>query len=107
MNNKDVEKILKDCESEINDILNLIHEQGAFHKTTTLLKEFDPNWQKAFKESVGNDSDSSKLKDSLESLNEGRNQFAHGGNPSVSIQLVVSYYMDACKIVGHLDATVQ
>lgn len=71
-----------------------------------LLKEFDSNWLSNFKDQVDMDADKTQLKDSLKSLVNARNDFAHGGSPSSSIGDVKSYFDHARKIIHYMDAVV-
>lgn len=71
-----------------------------------LLKSFDSFWKTEFKRSVSTHPNSSQLKDSLQSLVDARNEFAHGGNPHVSIGDVRQYFLDAQEILEKLDHVV-
>jgi hypothetical protein len=67
------------------------------------LKLFDEEWNTKFKEEIERLDDKDKVLDSLKSLNEARNTFAHGGNPSSSFDNVFEYFKDAIKIIEILD----
>ena len=68
-----------------------------------VLKKFDFDWYNNFKEEFKKLPDYSKLKDSLESLNEARNTFAHGKYITASFYDIKSYYHDSVKIIKILD----
>lgn len=70
------------------------------------LKLFDKEWNVRFKSEIGLLDDKSKVVDSLKSLNEARNAFAHGGNPSSSFDNVIEYFKDSIKIIEILDRIV-
>ncbi len=67
------------------------------------LKLFDDEWNIKFKEEIEKLTNKNKILDSLKSLNEARNAFAHGGNPSSSFDNVVEYFNDSIKIIEIID----
>lgn len=81
-------------ESSINPNLENIH---------TALKKFDVQWNTNFKGYLNADLDIARIKSSITSLNNARNQFAHGGNPTVTFSDVKDYFDDAKKIINYLD----
>ncbi len=81
-------------ESSINPNLDNIHKS---------LKKFDDQWNDNFKSFLNADPDASRIRDSIKSLNNARNEFAHGGNPTLSFADVNSYFMDAKKIIEYID----
>lgn len=68
-----------------------------------ILADFDDDWKSDFKEQIKNNPNFTRLQTSLKSLVDARNDFAHGGNPSVSFFDVVNYYKDSRKIIETLD----
>ena len=78
----------------------------SFDNICRLLKSFDDNWKTMFKDAVNNHGRATSLKTSLQSLVDARNEFAHGGNPRVSIGDVRQYYIDAREVIEQLDAVV-
>ena len=80
--------------SSINPSKNNIHRS---------LKLFDEDWNNKFKEEIEKLTNKNKILDSLKSLNEARNAFAHGGNPSSSFDNVVDYFKDSIKIIEIID----
>jgi len=80
--------------SSINPSKNNIHKA---------LKLFDEEWNNKFKEELGILDEKNKVLDSLKSLNEARNTFAHGGNPSSSFDNVFEYFQDSIKIIEIID----
>ena len=63
-------------------------------------------WKNAFKTSVNINSDSSALHTSLQSLVDARNDFAHGGNPTVTITDIINYFADSRKVIEILDSII-
>lgn len=81
-------------ESSINPNLDNIHKS---------LKKFDEQWNDNFKCLLNADVEITKIRSSIASLNNARNLFAHGGNPTVTFNDVVDYFGDAKKILNYLD----
>lgn len=67
------------------------------------LSRFDENWNDTFKDTLKNHPNKAKLESSLASLNNARNTFAHGGQPSASFENVVDYFKDSVEIIKILD----
>lgn len=70
------------------------------------LKRFDSNWNTQFKSQLNAHSNSQQLKDSLKSLNEARNTFAHGGNINQSFQTIKDYFTDSVEVIKIMDSVV-
>lgn len=70
------------------------------------LKDFDEGWSNGFKTRLGAESNKQQLLGSLQSLVDARNDFAHGGSPSLSINDVIGYFSHSRRIIELLDATV-
>lgn len=68
-----------------------------------VLKKFDLEWCNNFKERFRRLPDYPKVKDSLESLNEARNTFAHGKHITASFNDIKSYFHDSIKVIELLD----
>lgn len=71
-----------------------------------LLKSFDPKWATDFASELNNLSDKARKKQSLKSLVEARNLFAHGGNPTASIGQVKAYFCDSRDIMMVVDKVI-
>ncbi len=84
-------------ESSINPNLENIHKS---------LSRFDDNWNINFKNLLRTDPDVSRIKQSITSLNNSRNQFAHGGNPTITFTDVKNYFEDAKRIINYIDQSV-
>lgn len=63
------------------------------------LGSFDEEWKASFKKLVKDHPEKGKILDSLDSLNNARNAFAHGGSPSTSFINVQEYFEDAIKVL--------
>ncbi|WGE59493.1 HEPN domain-containing protein [Actinobacillus equuli] len=83
-------------ESSINPSLDNI--KGSLNK-------FDREWKNKFKEKFNAVSSPDMIKDHINSLNNLRNRFAHGSNPSVSFQDLKDYFASVKYILKILDET--
>lgn len=72
----------------------------------TTLKRFDSQWNENYKEKLNLHTDSQRLKDSLRSLNEARNTFAHGGNITQTFQQIKNYFTDSVEIIKIIDEVI-
>jgi hypothetical protein len=70
------------------------------------LASFDDNWRVKFKEKVKLMPNKHKVLDSLESLNNARNSFAHGGSPTTSFENVQAYFEDSLKVLELIEETI-
>ncbi len=70
------------------------------------LKKFDSGWNTAFKNKIREHANSERIKDSLDSLNNARNSFAHGGTPTSSFENIKNYFNDTIEIIKILDEVV-
>ena len=70
------------------------------------LKRFDEDWNRAFKQKLNEHEHSERLKDSIDSLNNARNSFAHGDSPSSSFENIRNYFTDCVLIMNMLDEVV-
>jgi hypothetical protein len=71
------------------------------------LGEFDSNWHKTFVDEIKKHPDGAKIKTSLNSLSAERNDFAHGGNPIVTVADIVSYFAYSRIAIEILDRIVK
>lgn len=77
------------------------------HNIHQTLCKFDVNWNNSFKDRLNAEIDKSRIESSLKSLNEARNEFAHGGRPNISFNNIVAYFEDSKKIIEILDDIIQ
>lgn len=73
---------------------------------TQLLKNFDPQWSIDFCSKLKIMTDKERKKQSLRSLVEARNAFAHGGNPTTTIGQVKVYFCDSRDIMAIVDEVI-
>ncbi|MCD6732720.1 MAG: hypothetical protein LT103_03870 [Burkholderiaceae bacterium] len=78
----------------------------SHNKIVEMLDQFDEKWKMSFKVSIGADPDKTHLLDSLQSLVDARNEFAHGGSPTLSINDVIKHFDHARKVLEHVDLVV-
>ncbi len=64
------------------------------------------DWKREFKRKLDGEPNKQALKDSLQSLVDARNDFAHGGNPSSGISDVVTYYENSRRIIELMDKVI-
>ncbi len=70
------------------------------------LKKFDEEWNQTFKRKLKDHEHSNRLNDSIKSLNEARNGFAHGGSPTSSFEDIKRYFEDCIIIMNMLHEVV-
>jgi hypothetical protein len=75
----------------------------SFDNMCKFLFDFDEQWKNDFKAQINLDPNKSSLLTSLQSLVDARNDFAHGGNPAVTITDILRYFQDARLILEKLD----
>lgn len=73
---------------------------------SSMLKSFDPSWNSAFKAKLNSHPNKDRIKQSLSSLNDNRNNFAHGQPCSASFANIQDYFKDAVEIIKMLDSVV-
>lgn len=78
----------------------------SHNKIVEMLDQFDENWKTNYKSNIGTDPDKTHLLDSLQSLVDARNEFAHGGNPTLSINDVIKHFDHARRVIKHVDLAV-
>lgn len=78
----------------------------SYENICKLLAEFDSDWKKRFKAAIDARSNAAQLKSALESLVDARNDFAHGGSPSVTLGDVLGYFGLARIVVEEMDTII-
>ena len=84
-------------ESSLNPSLTNIHNS---------LIKFNEPWNENFKNLLKNEPNIERLRSSLNSLNNARNQFAHGANPNMTFQDLKTYFHDSVKIIDYLEQSI-
>jgi hypothetical protein len=77
-----------------------------FENIVRTLKEFSESWSKDFSDKINALDNKDKLLLSLSSLNNARNNFAHGGDPNITLKNVAEYFEDACLILEQIDIVI-
>lgn len=93
-----------------NFINKSVRESSAnptFDKICSMLRIYDKNWCKNFKDSIKDRNDADKIKSSLNSLVDNRNSFAHGKNVTATAAQIKEYYGDSIIILKLLDEAVK
>lgn len=70
------------------------------------LLDFDKSWHSQFNVNLKAESNSAQLLVSLQSLVDARNEFSHGGNPTLSLADIVTYFAHAKRIIEIMDGVV-
>jgi RiboL-PSP-HEPN len=78
----------------------------SHNKIVEMLAQFDEDWKDLFKSNLNADPGKAQLLVSLQSLVDARNDFAHGGNPTLSINDVIMHFDHARKVLEHVDLVV-
>jgi len=68
-----------------------------------LKNHIDDNWRGKLKKKIEAGMDSLKIKSALKTLHDTRNEFAHGGDPTISLNAVKECFDDAVKVIKILD----
>ena len=91
-------------------INNKVRNSSANPRCDTMFKflsEYDESWARSFKDRIKKHADSSRIKESLESLVNTRNAFAHTGNCACTFSDVGNYYLNAIEFLKIIDDIVQ
>ena len=78
-----------------------------YNNMCTLLGDFDDQWKKQFSTAINSLNTSSKLFASLQSLNNNRNEFAHGKKRAFSFNDIVNYFYDSLDFILIMDSIVK
>lgn len=73
----------------------------------TLLKSFDKQWNTDLKSKIKGDPKGRQIKDSLKTLTDSRNAFAHGMNVNITLSDVRKHYRNACRLIFHIDTIIK
>lgn len=78
----------------------------SYGNILSFLEQFDVDWRKDFQKKMKDDPDQTHLINSLTSLVDARNDFSHGGSPTVSIGDVITYFDYSRKVIEYVDEIV-
>ena len=67
------------------------------------LSDFDSKWEEEFEKQLKTLTNHRSIRSSLESLVAARNQFAHGGNPTITFSDVKLYFLESKHLITTLD----
>jgi len=70
------------------------------------LEKFDVAWNAKFKKELGKLANNQRIEQSLDSLNNARNQFAHGGHPGTTFDNIRTYFTDSVFIIEVLEKVI-
>ncbi|MGJ1215347.1 HEPN domain-containing protein [Sphingobacterium multivorum] len=87
----------------INKTLRNSSLNPSFENICKILKNFDDEWNDKFKKELKLHSDYVRITDSLRSLNNARNTFAHGSQVTLTFENVYNYFNDSVEIIKILD----
>lgn len=95
---------------QIKNYINITFRESSINPNLVniykSLSKFDTNWKNNFKQNINTNINKVRILDSIKSLNNARNEFAHGGNPQTTFNDVESYFVDAKTIIEYIDASV-
>jgi hypothetical protein len=98
-----IRRAKKQVKEFINQTIRESSSNPSYSNICSTLKKFDAAWHSKFKSKLDTHPEKSKIMSSLESLVEARNDFAHGGNPTLTITDINAYYKNSLKLIEILD----
>jgi hypothetical protein len=79
----------------------------SYNNIVNSLGDFDKIWSSKFKILIAEHEHSERIKDSLASLNQARNSFAHGGNPTITFSNIKQYFNDSIIVLKCLETALE
>jgi len=70
------------------------------------LADFDIGWKASFKAGLDSEPSKANLLTSLSSLVDARNEFAHGGSPTLSLADVITYFGHSKRVIEIMDSVI-
>lgn len=110
-----LKKIISDYfdTSQVSQVRNYIFKtftsrpnNPTYDRIAATLIKFDIRWNEKFKNKMKADPNYNKICGSLNSLNDSRNEFAHGGHPTITFDEIVEQFNDAVSALSILDSVV-
>jgi hypothetical protein len=105
--------IIADLHTGTPQVLNYIDKtirsssmNPSINNICSTLKKFDEHWNNTFLERIRTHEHPQRLRDSIDSLNNARNSFAHGGTPTSTFDNVKNYFNDTVILIQMLDDVV-
>ncbi len=100
----------KRSKPQVKTFLNKkVRENSAnptYDKIIQILNDFDNNWVNNFKTQLQALPNYQIIQSSIQSLVDARNDFAHGGNPTVTFTDIKSYFSEAKVLIATLDSII-
>ena len=97
----------KRSKPQVKNFLNKrVRENSAnpsYSRILQILAEFDKNWEITFKAQMQALPNYNSITSSIQSLVDARNDFAHGGNPTITFTDVHGYFSESKKLIITLD----
>jgi hypothetical protein len=100
-------------ESQSSQVTNFIDKKfrnssmnPSYSNICSSLASFDDAWSQNFKSEMAGKEHKSRIMDSLDSLNQARNAFAHGGSPSTSFSNVEKYFEDSVIVLECIERAI-
>ncbi|MBK8415464.1 MAG: hypothetical protein IPL22_13860 [Bacteroidetes bacterium] len=97
----------KRSKSQVKNFLNKrVRENSAnpsYNRILQILAEFDGNWVRNFKTQMQVLPNYDSIVSSIQSLVDARNDFAHGGNPSITFTDIKNYFDESKQLIVTLD----
>lgn len=90
----------------INNTVRDSSKNPSLDNIFALLKEFDFQWYLTFKNQLKAHPDSLRIKQSIKSLCDNRNSFAHGKSCTASFTDIMQYFEDSIIVITILDSVV-
>jgi hypothetical protein len=87
----------------INKRIRYNSANPSYNNIKETLKSFDVNWASDFKNQMQNLANYNSIIRSIESLVNARNEFAHGGNPTITFTDIKNYFNESKEIILIID----
>jgi hypothetical protein len=100
------EKEKKQVKQFINKRVRESSNNPTYSNMCGFLKEFDHDWNVKFKSQINTHPNKDQILLSLESLVDARNDFAHGGNPSITLENIIEYFSFCRQAIEIFDSIV-
>jgi hypothetical protein len=97
----------KRSKPQVKNFLNKrVRENSAnpsYRRILQILAEFDENWVTNFKAQMQALPNYNSITSSIQSLVDARNDFAHGGNPTITFTDIKNYFDESKQLIVTLD----
>jgi hypothetical protein len=93
----------KQIKNYINEKIRDSSINPSYNNICKTLKCFDEKWSSDFKQQLNSHPEKLVIMDSLGSLIDARNEFAHGGNPTITLTDTRTYFEKSEIVISILD----